>query len=145
MGMLGNSPGQDVSSSLLFLISRQAGSPCPEEMGTYPIIGRSHKQCKDLDREARVRPSSGHELCGFSSWTSVSPSVVFLLNCEYTLFRGCHVASLILPPKRFRTERRWAGQGYPVLEAVEMTLRALPASYPREAERSLLAEVGPQT
>lgn len=68
-----------------------------------------------------MRPSSAHELCGFSSWTSVSPSAVFLLNCEYTLLRGCHVASLILPPKRFRTERRWAGQGYPVLEAVEMS------------------------
>lgn len=82
--------------------------------------------------------------------TSVSPSVVFLFNCECTLLRGCHVASLILLPKRFRTEGRWAGLGYPVLEAVEMTLRALPASNPpkeetREAEKSQLAEVGPQT
>lgn len=51
----------------LFLISRQGGSPCPEEMGTYTIIGRSHEQCRDLDREARARPSSAHELCGFSS------------------------------------------------------------------------------
>lgn len=80
-------------------------------------------------------------------WTSVSPSVVFLLNCEYILLRGCHVASLILPPKRLRTEGRWAGLSYPLWGAVEMALRALPASNPpkeetREAERPQLAEVG---
>ena len=96
-----------------------------------------------------MRPSSVHELYGFSSWTSVSPSVVFLLKCEYTLLRGCHMASLILPPKRFKTEGKWAGLGYLVLEAVEMALRVLPASNSpkenREAERSQLAEEGPQT
>lgn len=136
-------------SHFLFAISRQGGSPCPEEMGTYPIICRSHEQCRDLVREARVRPSSVHELYGFSSWSSVSPSVVFLLKCEYTLLRGCHMASLILPPKRFKTEGKWAGLGYLVLEAVEMALRVLPASNSpkenREAERSQLAEEGPQT
>lgn len=130
-------------SHFLFPISRQGGSPCPEEMGTYPIICRSHEQCRNLVREARVRPSSAHKLCDFSSWTSVSPSVVFLLKCEYTLLRGCHMASLILPPK-------WAGLGYLILETVEMALRALPASNSpkeenREAERSQLAEEGPQT
>lgn len=37
-------------------------------------------------------------------------SVVFLLNCEYTLFRGCHVASLDSPSQEVQ-DRKEVGRG----------------------------------